>query len=123
MKSPSHTVRMSLLLTALALLVGGCRAIEGAEGDTADQKRATMRGEMQTTLNELYAARPEARQKVANAVGYGYFSNMNVNLILLSSENGYGLVHSNTSGKDTFMKVGGAGVGLGMGVKDYRAIF
>jgi lipid-binding SYLF domain-containing protein len=31
-------------------------------------------------------------------------------------------VHDNTSGKDTYMKMAGAGVGLGMGAKDTRVI-
>ena len=45
-----------------------------------------------------------------------------MNLLVLSTENGYGVVHDNASGKDTYMKMAGAGVGLGMGAKDYRAI-
>jgi lipid-binding SYLF domain-containing protein len=44
-------------------------------------------------------------------------------VLLLSTENGYGVVHDNGTGKDTFMKMAGAGAGLGMGVKDYRVVF
>jgi lipid-binding SYLF domain-containing protein len=71
----------------------------------------------------LYAARPELRAKVTNAAGHAFFSNLNVNVLLLSTENGYGVVHDNGTGKDTFMKMAGAGAGLGMGVKDYRVVF
>src|SRR5690606_33614878 len=49
-------------------------------------------------------------------------SNVNVNVVLMSTENGYGMVHDNKTGKDTYMKMAGAGVGVGMGVKDYRVV-
>ena len=101
---------------------GGCRATKGAQGSTPGEKRSTIKAETQKTLGELYAAKPEAKDKVANASGYGYFSNVNVNLLVLSTENGYGVVHDNKSGADTYMKMGGAGVGLGMGAKDTRVI-
>ena len=84
--------------------------------------RSVIQDETQQTLEKLYASKPDARDRVAKAAGYGYFSNVNVNLLLMSTENGYGVVHDNRSGKDTYMKMAGAGVGLGAGVKDYRVI-
>jgi lipid-binding SYLF domain-containing protein len=113
---------LTALLVPLALLSGGCRAAKGAEGATPDDQRSTIQSEAQKTLQELYTSKPETKDKVAKAAGYAYFSNMNVNVLLLSSENGYGVVHDNKTGKDTYMKMAGAGVGVGMGVKDYRAI-
>jgi lipid-binding SYLF domain-containing protein len=103
--------------------LAGCRATGGAEGESPAEQRSTISTEQTSALNELYAARPETRQKVRDAVGHGYFSNVNVNVLLLSTENGYGVVHNNRTGKDTYMKMAGAGVGVGMGVKDYRVIF
>jgi lipid-binding SYLF domain-containing protein len=122
MISPARFTGLLALLVGSSLLAGGCRASKGAEGTTPAAKRSTIQAETQKTLGELYAAKPETRDKVAKSVGYGYFSNVNVNLLVLSTENGYGVVHDNTSGKDTYMKMAGAGVGLGAGVKDYRAI-
>lgn len=108
--------------TAALLGVTGCRAIGGASGDTPTDQRATIKSEAASTLNDLYAARPETRAKVKNAAGYAYFGNINVHILLLSTENGYGVVHNNATGKDTYMKMAGAGAGVGMGVKDYRAV-
>ena len=113
---------LALLLGSSLLAGGGCRATKGAEGSTPAEKRSAIQSESQKTLNELYAAKPEARDKVAKAAGYGYFSNVNVNLLVMSTENGYGVVHNNATGKDTYMKMAGAGVGLGMGAKDTRVI-
>lgn len=111
-----------LSLCALVFL-SGCRAGGGAEGDSPAEQRATILKEQAATLDQLYAARPEMRAKVRNAAGHAFFSNVNVNLILLSTENGYGTLHDNAANRDTFMKMAGAGVGLGMGVKDFRVVF
>jgi lipid-binding SYLF domain-containing protein len=118
-----HSLTLVASLVAPLGVITGCRAINGAEGATPAEQRATIQSQQSSTLNELYAARPETREKVKKAVGYGFFSNINVNLLLLSTENGYGVVHDNATGKDTYMKMGGGGVGLGLGAKDYRAVF
>ena len=122
MTSFTRLTGLLALLIGSSLLAGGCRAGKGAEGSTPADKRSTIQAETQKTLTELYAAKPETKDKVAKSAGYGYFSNVNVNVLLMSTENGYGVVHDNASGKDTYMKMGGAGVGLGMGAKDTRVI-
>ena len=122
MTLPTQFAGLLALLVACSLLPAGCRATKGAQGSTPSEKRSVIQTETRKTLDELYATKPEAKEKVANAAGYGYFSTLNVNLLVMSTENGYGVVHDNASGKDTYMKMAGAGVGLGMGAKDYRAI-
>jgi lipid-binding SYLF domain-containing protein len=44
-------------------------------------------------------------------------------ILLMSSGNGYGLVHDNRTGRDTYMRRAEIGAGLGMGIKDFRAVF
>lgn len=122
----TRTLTRSLLLsfTTAALMAGvGCNAIGGADGDTPNQQRLTIQDEAASTLDQLYASNPATREKVKKAAGYAYFSNVNVHVLLVSTENGYGVVHNNYTGKDTYMKMAGAGAGFGMGLKDYRAIF
>jgi lipid-binding SYLF domain-containing protein len=46
-----------------------------------------------------------------------------VNVLLVSSARGSGVVHYNSSGKDIYMKMYSVGGGLGMGVKDFRLVF
>jgi lipid-binding SYLF domain-containing protein len=124
---PRMSTRIVPLLLVLCLgavsLQSGCRATGGAKGESVAEQQSTIRSEQSATLNQLYAARPELRAKVTNAAGHAFFSNLNVNVLLLSTENGYGVVHNNGTGKDTFMKMAGAGAGLGIGVKDYRVVF
>jgi lipid-binding SYLF domain-containing protein len=108
-----------LLALAIAVTLSGCSK---AVGNTADEKRAYAQQMKKDTLAELYENKPEAKAKIANAAGYGVFSNINLHLFLLSSGNGYGIIHENPSGEETYMRMRGFGVGLGAGAKDFRAV-
>ena len=74
-------------------------------------------------LKDLYKVKPYARTLVSKAPGYAVFSNANVNLIFASFGGGYGVVKNNKTGKHTYMKMGEVGIGFGLGVKDFRAVF
>ncbi|MCX5681806.1 MAG: hypothetical protein NT079_06015, partial [Candidatus Omnitrophica bacterium] len=64
------------------------------------------------------------RWEIMQAKGYGVFTSLNVNLLLASFTGGRGLVHENgLLGRETFMDVAQAGIGVGLGVKDFRAVF
>ncbi|CAN0604010.1 unnamed protein product, partial [Ectocarpus sp. 12 AP-2014] len=54
---------------------------------------------------------------------YAVFSNIGVNLLLVSTQQGGGVLHDNRSAEDTYMKMLSAGGGVGFGVKDFAAIF
>lgn len=79
----------------------------------------TMRTEV---LTQLYKNHPEARHMIKKAAGYAVFDNGGVNLIFLSVGSGRGVAHDNKSGKNTFMKMATGGIGIGLGIKDYRAV-
>lgn len=74
-------------------------------------------------LAKLYKEEPNVKGKIADAKGYAVFSNIGINLIFLSAGGGSGVVHDNTTGKDTYMNMGSAGIGIGLGVKDFSAVF
>lgn len=90
-----------------------------------DEKHAEVRKMRDTVLAELYKLHPEARTKLEKAAGYAVFSNVGVNVLFASVAGGSGVVvkHGVTGGAETFMKMGSAGIGLGLGVKDFRAVF
>jgi lipid-binding SYLF domain-containing protein len=50
------------------------------------------------------------------------FSNVGINLVLASFAGGTGIV-VDKRGNETFMKMGSAGIGIGLGVKDFRGVF
>ncbi|MDO9207035.1 MAG: hypothetical protein Q7T91_02175 [Sulfuricurvum sp.] len=92
-------------------------------GKTVDQQRADRLQSSNETLQLLYKHAPEAKEMIANAYGYAAFSNVGVNLVLLSAEGGTGVAHDNKTGKKTYMNMASGGVGFGLGIKDFRAIF
>ncbi|MFK5937035.1 MAG: hypothetical protein QM497_01450 [Sulfurimonas sp.] len=74
-------------------------------------------------LQLLYKYAPESKNMIRRSYGYATFSNVGVNLIFLSAEGGTGLAHNNKTGENIYMNMGSGGVGLGLGIKDFRAIF
>ncbi len=110
-----------LLILLASLLSAGCATT--SVGSTPKEKRLAIVAMRDDTLTELYRLHPEAKEKIAKAPGYAVFSNANVNLVLASFSGGYGVVTNNASGANTYMKMGEAGVGFGLGIKDFRAVF
>ncbi len=114
----AKTLTAGALLTAL--VISGC-ATTGAT--TNDDKRQAILSMKQEVLSELYKVRPDTRSKIRKAPGYAVFSNANVNIVLASVSGGEGVVKDNKTGKHTYMKMGEVGLGFGLGVKDFRAVF
>jgi lipid-binding SYLF domain-containing protein len=114
------SVKTKLFVMIAVVIVGGCATTHGSNQAERRQAVQNMKNE---ALAELYKAHPMARAEIAGAPGYAAFSNANVNVIFASFSGGYGVVTDNKSGKVTYMKMGEVGLGLGMGIKDFRAIF
>ena len=93
------------------------------KGVTTQEQKSYVSKMKKETLAKLYAQKPETKSMIRKAAGYGVFSNVGTYVFLLAGGSGYGIVTDNTSGKKTYMKMRSVGIGLGMGVKDYRAIF
>lgn len=104
----------------LALSVGVTPAVASDAKQSQRQEVLNMRS---STLSELYRLKPDTKAQLAQAAGYAVFNNKNVNVIFASVGGGYGVVRDNKTGRDTFMKMGEVGLGLGMGIKDFRAVF
>ena len=75
------------------------------------------------TLEYLYKYAPESKQMIEKAYGYATFSNLGVNLFLISAEGGKGVAHNNQTGQNIYMNMASGGIGLGLGAKDFRIVF
>ena len=95
----------------------------GGDDKSNDEKRAEVRKMRDEVLADVYKEKPELKSRIKKAAGYGVFSNLGINVLLLSTARGGGVVVDNASGKETFMKMGSVGAGVGLGVKDFRAVF
>jgi len=104
-------------LLALCVFLNGCASL----GDTAEEKRAAVLNMRDKTLERLYEERPRAREQIAEAAGYGVFDSASQNLVFLQTGGGYGVLTS-AGGEVTYMRTGGAGVGLGLGLKDFQEV-
>lgn len=91
--------------------------------DDPDEKRSEIKDARSAALEKLYKEKPRAKDEVASAKGYAVFSSIGVNLFLVATERGGGILRDNRSGEDTYMKMFSAGGGIGMGVKDFSMIF
>jgi len=112
--------RLVLILIAVPFLTG---INPFSNKRTPEQERQDIRQMRTDVLTKLYRYAPAAEDRIKRATGYAVFSNVGVNLLLVSSGNGFGIAQNNETGKEVFMKVLSAGVGLGYGVKDFRAVF
>ena len=112
-------------LSVLFLAVISFFLLTGFFGDdaTPEEARKELQDMRRTTLNDLYKIHPAAKKEIQNAAGYAVFSNIGINLFVVSTANGGGIAHDKKTGKDTYMKMFSGGVGIGMGVKDFRGIF
>jgi len=109
----------TLLILLAIVLLAGCATIKGST--VADQRQYVLDMKKET-LVRLYEETPIAKEQIKKAAGYGVFSNINTNLFLLSSGSGYGVVTNNEDKKPIYMKMRTLGAGLGVGVKDFRAV-
>ncbi len=117
------TVSTRLISSALLLLFLASCTSTGMTRGTPSERRQAIQEMRQDVLTELYDIKPDTRAQIASASGYAVFSNANVNLILASFGGGIGVVRSNSSNNDTYMRMGEVGIGIGAGVKDFRAVF
>jgi len=110
------------ILSALVVvwMVSGCTTTKGTTPQEKRQAALEMRSQV---LTDLYKLNPDARAQIAASPGYAVFSNANVNVIFASVGGGYGVVENKRLKKTVYMKMGEAGIGLGLGAKDFRVVF
>lgn len=121
--SPFRSAVTGTLLVIVAFCCLGLFGNKEKEASKADQRRQNIEEMHDEVLQMLKEADAKARKKVNKAEGYAVFSNVGVNVILASFAGGSGLVIDNKSGDKTYMNMGSAGIGLGIGIKDFRAVF
>lgn len=109
---------ISLLSVLAVVFLAGC----GPKGATFEEQRSMIHDMEEATLARFRNEVNGGRDILNNAAGYGAFSNVNVNIIFASVGGGYGVITDNSTGEKTYMRMGTGGLGLGAGVKDFRAV-
>jgi len=109
----------------LALVIGLANPTWGqilGQKKTPEERRTEIHEERSAILKKISEAKPEITAKLENAPGYATFSAVNVNLLLLATARGSGVVMDNQSNTETFMSIISVGGGVGAGIKDLRAL-
>jgi len=119
------SVAISLLMFIAWSTPNAFAAEEKSQKDIKEiqEEKQTIRKMRDEALRDLYKEKPSAEQQVNNSVAVAAFSSLGVNLLLLSTARGGGIVRETSSGKETFMRMLSLGGGIGLGVKDFRVIF
>ena len=110
----------TLLLVALALLHPSCMR---PKGGSVAEKQSYVKEMRDEALADLYKRDASLRSRVRAAAGYAVFSDLAGGFFILSTGQGYGIAHDNRTGRDTYMKMGELGAGLGLGMRHFRAVY
>jgi lipid-binding SYLF domain-containing protein len=116
----SRFMNIRHLLTVLAVLT---MLPLSANAASREEQRASIQSTRADVLTQLYKVQPQAQKEIANSYGYAVFSNAGVTAFFLTAAYGYGVARINPAGPDTYMQMAAGGVGLGLGVKDFKAVF
>jgi len=122
-KSAYHVI---VALTAIALLTPASTVFAEDEGDWKDMKQESKRMKLdemaEEALNALFAENAKAKELWDGSYGWAVFDNLKL-AFGFSGGGGNGVASVKETNKKTYMKMGTAGVGFGLGANKYQVIF
>lgn len=110
-------------LTVLIVLVAALFASAALQAATPEEWRTKIRGQSADVLENLYQAKPSAREAVEGAYGYATFRNLGIKIGVAGTGRGRGLAVLNAPRTETFMRFLEVEAGVGAGIKKYDLVF
>ena len=107
---------------ASAPVLHAAEAAKSSKTLKIEAKRAEIDEAAEEALNALFEKKPEAKELFDKAYGWAVFTNVKIALGF-SGGGGRGVAVEKATGKRTYMKMGTAGVGFGLGGQKYQVIF
>lgn len=111
--------RFLIAFLTLGLVTGTALADDQA---SIQKQRAEVRKMRDDALAAIYKKKPELKAKVAAAPGYAVFTDYGFTFVFVGGAGGSGIAVDKRTKKETFMNMGQASAGLGLGVKDVRLL-
>ena len=125
MKKSLYYVPVALTTMALLMPTSTMFADE-EEGDWKDMKQESKQMKLDETAEEalqaLFAEHPKAKDLYDQSYGWAVFDNLKL-AFGFSGGGGNGVASVKETNKKTYMKMGTAGVGFGLGANKYQVIF
>ena len=121
----SRIVKSFVGFAALCLLVSAGQpavAEESWQDLNQQAKQAKIDAEAQASLDEVLAKNEKAAALLEGAYGWAAFDNLKIALGF-SGGGGNGVAVNKSTGARTYMKMGTAGVGFGIGGQKYQVVF
>jgi len=117
---------VAVALTAIGLLMPASTIFAEDEGDWKDMKQESKRMKLDETAEEalqaLFAENAKAKELYDGSYGWAVFDNLKL-AFGFSGGGGNGVAKAKDSGEKTYMKMGTAGIGFGLGANKYQVIF
>ncbi len=122
MKSATRTPLIVIAMLCLLGSVGPLAAEEDWESLNQDAKRAKIDATAKEALDEVFNNSKNAKGLYDNSYGWAVFDNLKI-AWGFSGGGGNGVAVNRKSGARTYMKMGTAGIGFGLGAQKYQVIF
>ena len=120
-KSAIYLVAL-LTIVALALPAISVFAQDDWQSMKREARAMKIKEAAEASLNELFANSPKAKELYARSYGWAAFANLKI-AFGFSGGGGNGVAVVKETGEKTFMKMGTAGIGVGLGINKYDVIF
>ncbi|MCZ6695933.1 MAG: hypothetical protein O7A63_05250 [Acidobacteria bacterium] len=113
---------ISLAVILLVVSIPAAIADDGSNQSKAQKKRAKIDTIERETLATLFGKSPKATELYGKAHGHAVFSNLKISLGLTGG-GGAGVAVEKKGGRRTYMRMGTAGLNLGLGAHKYQVVF
>lgn len=115
-------IRLVAVLMSVALGISAAAMAEDGSKSKAQEKKEKIDNIAEETLNRLFAQDPKAKTLFDMAYGYAVFTNVKV-IFGISGAGGSGVAVVKNTGQRVYMKVGSAGIGIGLGGQKSSIVF
>jgi lipid-binding SYLF domain-containing protein len=122
MKELESRALMILLVTGLVLTAAPASAQEDWQSMKQESKRMKIDETADEALKALFAEYPKANELYGGAYGWAVFDNLKL-AFGFSGGGGNGVAVVKDTRERTYMKMGTAGVGFGLGANKYQVVF
>jgi lipid-binding SYLF domain-containing protein len=115
-----HKTWITISLIFAVFMAMGASAEE--KKDKAAERKENIDAMAKETLEDLFKKHSQAETFYKKAYGYAVFDNIKLSLVI-SGGGGVGEAVEKKSGKRTYMKMGTAGLNIGLGGQKYQIVF